>query len=174
MLTIGMGEYFDDSLPDLPTVLAGAEALGKALTRPCIGAFPAESSTLLLNPSLAKLERELRGLEDFEDTVVLFYSGHGLIDPRGELYLAVPDTDSSRVQTTALPYDLVRQTMSRCRAKNRIVILDCCFSGRAIPGIMAAGSDDVFAAQASLRGVYVITATSPTAAAMAPVDARFT
>ena len=68
--------------------------------------------------------------------LLVYYAGHGLIGPNGELFLALPETrsDPDLVSWTALPFHLVRSALAgtTCRARNRILILDCCFSGLAI------------------------------------------
>jgi ATP-dependent Clp protease ATP-binding subunit ClpC len=57
-------------------------------------------------------------------------------------------------------------------ARNRIVILDCCFAGRAIEWMAAPGGPD--AGHLDISGTHVLTATSATRHAHAPEGARHT
>src|SRR5207302_8568350 len=66
------------------------------------------------------------------DTLLFYYAGHGLPPPTGaSLYLALPGSDRKRMYT-AVPYDHVREVLLNSRARRRIVILDCCYSGLAL------------------------------------------
>ena len=69
-----------------------------------------------------------------EDILVIYYVGHGLVSPAGDLFLAAGQTNSRphRLAHTAFPYRTLRQYAIESRARLKIVILDCCFSGRAI------------------------------------------
>jgi uncharacterized caspase-like protein len=71
---------------------------------------------------------------DREDVLVVCYLGHGLLDARGELYLATQATDHLRdgLGYTALPYATLHAELAKSRARSVIVLLDCCFSGRAM------------------------------------------
>lgn len=88
---------------------------------------------------------------------------------RNELYLSLTDTDPDELPVSALGYDDVREVLRDSRAANRVVILDCCFSGRAIDDM----AGDVIG-QLSIEGTYVLAATPPNAVALAPLGARHT
>ncbi|MBW4501743.1 MAG: SUMF1/EgtB/PvdO family nonheme iron enzyme [Scytonema hyalinum WJT4-NPBG1] len=65
-----------------------------------------------------------------EDTFIFYFAGHGVLDS-GELFLILDNTNS-QLQTTALPTDDILASMRRCRARNKLLILDCCHAGGAI------------------------------------------
>jgi Sulfatase-modifying factor enzyme 1/Caspase domain len=65
-----------------------------------------------------------------EDTFIFYFAGHGVLDS-GELFLILDNTNS-QLQTTALPTDDILASMRRCKAKNKLLILDCCHAGGAI------------------------------------------
>lgn len=88
---------------------------------------------------------------------------------RNELYLSLTDTDPDELPVSALGYDDVREVLRDSRAANRVVILDCCFSGRAIDDMAGDGIG-----QLSIEGTYVLAATPPNAVALAPLGARHT
>ena len=63
-----------------------------------------------------------------DDTVLLYLSCHAIRD-RARLYFAATDTWLRYPQRSALPAAAVLGELDRCGAGNRMLILDCCFSG---------------------------------------------
>ncbi len=112
------------------------------------------------------------GIEhDATDTLLLYYAGHGLVDRRSELHLALTGSDQQRIYT-AVSYNIVRDVLLESRATRRIVILDCCYSGRAL-GQMASPVTTIVN-EASAEGTYVLAAAAENKAALAPQGARYT
>ncbi|MFI5500980.1 hypothetical protein ACIA5E_18125 [Nocardia asteroides] len=74
----------------------------------------------------------------------------------------MPGTDPEQRLLTwkALPIDKVRDAVAESRASTRVLILDCCFSGRAI-NAQTDGFDVVFG-QVDISGTYTITSSSRT------------
>jgi formylglycine-generating enzyme required for sulfatase activity len=62
-----------------------------------------------------------------EDTFLVYFAGHGLIE--GGLTLLLDTTDPNELLSTALPAQDVMQALRRNPAKTRILILDCCNAG---------------------------------------------
>lgn len=62
---------------------------------------------------------------------MLYYSGHGLRHPDQEsLFLAASDTHQNRLHATAVDTEaILKDMLSRTYAKQKVVLLDCCFSG---------------------------------------------
>src|SRR4029450_688569 len=54
-----------------------------------------------------------------DDTLVLFFSGHGLLDEEGHLHLAAKDTDPRLPNATALPADYIRAQLDRCSSRRQ-------------------------------------------------------
>ena len=67
---------------------------------------------------------------------------------------------------TAAPYGHIRDVMLDSRAVRRIVILDCCYSGRALGQMTDFVS--LVVDETSAEGTYVLTATAENKAALAP------
>ena len=97
-----------------------------------------------------------------DDLLLLYYSGHGLLDERGALYLAAHDTEQGFLSLTAIPAAFVTGEMDQCPSRRQILILDCCYSGAFERG--AKGSTDIPAATFEGNGVgrIVLTASSST------------
>lgn len=73
-----------------------------------------------------------------DDLIVLYFSGHGLRDEYGALYLAVKNTNRNHLRSTAIKSDFIREIMDHCRSKRQLLILDCCYSGAFSHGTKAA------------------------------------
>ncbi|MBO4270357.1 caspase family protein [Microbispora triticiradicis] len=104
------------------------------------------------------------------DTLVVYYVGHGFLDEddNDSLLLALPGT-KRREHFTALPYEEVRRAVRSAGSRRKVVILDCCYSGRAHSNAYLDGSEEdrELAHQAPIEGACVLTATSDYARARA-------
>ncbi len=65
------------------------------------------------------------------DLALLYYSGHGVLhDDQQSLFLAAADTVTSRLHATAFDTDgTLRHLLNSTKASQKVVLLDCCFSG---------------------------------------------
>lgn len=158
IVLIGTPTYHDPRLPDIPVIGRNVADLAQALTDPGLGGFDA-ASCLVAAPDAGLSEVGdllLRAASEAEDLLLVYYCGHGLLGPRrGELYLSLAGTRPDRLAFTALSFDAVRDACLDSRAKIRIVILDSCFSGRAIGQALAA--DEVLG-QVEVAGTYTLCA----------------
>jgi hypothetical protein len=103
------------------------------------------------------MTRLVRGSNEAEDVLLVYYAGHGLLDLAGDLHLTVRETDPDLLAGTAVPYAWIRQTVSNSPALTRILILDCCFSGRAV-GVMS--SDSAALSQIDVSGTFILASTT--------------
>jgi AAA domain/Caspase domain len=85
----------------------------------------------LTRNELANAIEEFYGSRRRGDLALLYYSGHGLLLPDQEsLFLATTDTDHGRLHASAVDTAAVLKDMvARTYATQKVVILDCCFSG---------------------------------------------
>src|SRR6266702_1478129 len=63
-----------------------------------------------------------------EDTFVCYFSGHGTLE-KGSLVLLWDNTQVDRLLSTALPVSDILQILKYCKARSRLLILDCCHAG---------------------------------------------
>ncbi|MFE6481763.1 caspase domain-containing protein [Streptomyces sp. NPDC057757] len=104
------------------------------------------------------------------DTLLVYYAGHGLQTEDGDLYLSVSGSVPQR-SDTGLQYDHLRKMLLRSRAERHVVILDCCFSGKAL-GVMSAS--DGLVEHAEIEGSYVLAASPGYRQALAPPGDTYT
>src|SRR5208337_3129618 len=60
---------------------------------------------------------------------LLYFSGHGITDEDGLLYYAACNTNTKRLRSTAVAASFVNDSMTRCRSRRQVLLLDCCHSG---------------------------------------------
>lgn len=168
---IGAGDFDDADLPPLPSVSAGAQALGALLTSPHReGSFLPASTQTVINPTRIELLDAIeKAASAAVDTLFIYFSGHGLLTPHGELTLAGRDTRYSADYTSA-SWEHVRRLLSATPALRTVVFLDCCFSGKAVDEAMGPLSGMA----TPPAGTYLIASTGTDRASIAPTGARFT
>jgi WD40 repeat protein len=170
---IGCSRY--TKLDDRPSIATGVNDLYSVLTAPATGGFAPEACWVLHDPQQPGdlVEHVLQAARAATDTLLVYYAGHGLLDNRNQLHLAVAASspDKPLIPSSAVNYDQVRDVVRQSPACNRMVILDCCYAGRAIPDL--SGPADL-ADRAVIGGAYVLTATAPTQSALAPDQDRYT
>ncbi|MHA4819981.1 caspase, EACC1-associated type [Streptomyces aculeolatus] len=130
---VGIGDYVHADLAAMPAADAGAARLARLLCDPSIWGLPQEHVTVLGRGTTQ--ERILTAARDAalatEDTLVVYFAGHGLRDQGERLHLALAGTDPDYPQIGTLPYRQLRDLIRHAghRAKHRVTILDCCYSG---------------------------------------------
>jgi hypothetical protein len=158
---IGASRFADASLPDLPAVRDNLDGLARCLRSPALWGLPEAHCTVVADPqsAVALLNPVHDASAAAEDTLLVYYAGHGLIHPLSlELLLAVVSTTPDR-NHTAVPYDQVREKVVDSPAVRKVVILDCCYSGRAFSGM--ADPTTTVANQAIVEGTYLLASAPP-------------
>jgi hypothetical protein len=174
LLLVGSSAYEEQgNLPSLPGVSGNLSAMLRALTSPGGAAIPQDHIEVLHDPDEPSLiEEALLELADRRaDTLIFYFAGHGLLDEHGDLYLATRKSSTNRPQLRSLPYRSVRRAITSSRASNRIVLLDCCYSGRAIS---AMSGGEISGGDVEVSGTYTLTSTSANRTAHAPTGESLT
>lgn len=127
-LIIGNNHYAN--LPDLKTAITDAAALTELLKLRY--AFEPDNVRLLLDADRAAILDELSGLRrrlSPDDRLLLYYAGHGQIDPVTEEGFWQPvDAEVDKERTWIANSD-IRRRLRGIPAKHVLVIADSCFSG---------------------------------------------
>ncbi|MFE7529827.1 pYEATS domain-containing protein [Kitasatospora sp. NPDC057542] len=169
IVLVGTPAYDDPRLADIPVVANNIASLHQVLTDPQLGGFdPDDCWSALDTVSVAEAGDLLtRAAAEAEDLLLFYYSGHGLLEPRRrELYLSLFTTRPDRPQFTALPFQAVRDVFLDSRAAVRAVILDSCFSGRAIGETLTEDANAILG-QLQVAGTYTLTAAPGNRTALA-------
>ncbi len=163
-LIIGNSQYDDANLSQLTAPAADVLALDELLRAPEIGGF--DSVQTLANRPFDEAQL---AIADFfadkkpGDLLLLYFSGHGLLDPQGRLYLAVKNTRNDRLSGSAIGSLFLKDEMDNSRAKRQVLILDCCQSGAFGQGAKGApGAQAITDATFEGWGRVVLTATDKT------------
>ena len=147
-IIIGTGEYDDQGLADLQGPAQDAMRLTKFLQDQRLGKYEVKMFVNSSSQSVNKAIEKFFSNTSRDDTVLFYYSGHGVKDASGRLYFSTTDTSRDMLRSTAVSASFVNEVMNESRSKNQIMLLDCCFSGSFARGL----SDS--------RGRVVITSSS--------------
>ncbi|GAA0975295.1 hypothetical protein GCM10009555_032930 [Acrocarpospora macrocephala] len=165
-ILIGTARYEDGHFPQLPAAANSLAQFRRVLTDRELCGWPDSLVTVHQDPTdVRRLLQDIRRQARNTDRVLLLYFvGHGTLLPDGRLCLALTDTESGDADYTGLEYQRIREALVDSPARTKIVILDCCFSGRAIEALSGSAGDIT-----DIHGSYVLTA-SDNAAHVVPLE----
>ncbi len=166
LLTAGVSQYRDSRIPSLTSGATNAQAIMQTLlaqARSIYDVMPLSLTDSSVTPNVWRsttslLDDQLDNIQP-DDLIVLFVSGHGLVDQSTNQYYFV--TANARYS------DIVRQNYRDCLSFNelmswvdvpcrKIAILDTCHSG----AIQPLASDHLKTAVRNLQGDMVLTLTA--------------
>jgi formylglycine-generating enzyme required for sulfatase activity len=142
-LVVASSHFTDKTLQRLVAPGQDAADLARVLEDPVIGGFEVKS---LINRPSHEVRREIEAFfanRKRDDLLLLYFSGHGVKDDDGRLYLATTDTQRGLFRSTAVPAAFVNETMTASRSRRQVLILDCCHSGAFARGMVAKGGESV-------------------------------
>jgi HEAT repeat protein len=164
-----------DNLPPLPQVRKNIHDLARIFRDPKTVGLPTESIVKILNVDEASAigGAIARAAAAANDTLIVYYAGHGLYgDQYCPLYLASKNTISVSKWITGVRITDVKNAIRESPARKRILILDCCYAGRAFLG-MGTPIDEVNSA-IDIEGTYGIAAVPGDFKALALPGERLT
>ncbi|WP_433291376.1 YqgE/AlgH family protein [Actinoplanes sp. CA-030573] len=166
---IGAADY--EHLDALPTVERNLTDLRDLLCDDLYWGLPPERCRVLANPSLPN-EMELALVEAAEQAgpgglFLVYYAGHGVVADSGALHLSVRITQRPMLNSTSFPYEWLRERILTSRARHRVVVLDCCYAGRALERM---GAEPVV----EIDRASVLVASARNSTAYAPADEEHT
>jgi uncharacterized caspase-like protein len=137
-IVIGVNDYLDPAIPKLKYCVADAKLVAQRLVSRCgyeadrVLVITDDQTRAHLRPLRINLDKQIRGwLSKAEkgDTVVVFFSGHGELDAKGQGFLVPQDCDPETLETTSYPVRQLRDQLHQCAATQKLLVLDCCHSG---------------------------------------------
>lgn len=165
-ILIGNGNHSDERFEALLAPSTDVSGLESVLGDPRIGGFEVlplvDKTTREISIAISKAIKEL----SHKDTLLIYYSGHGVLDEAGKLHFATSDTSYDLLSATAISAQFIAQELDHCGSRRQIIILDCCYSG-AFDRSRKSVAQRVNAALAlegeyDGRGRYLLTATDET------------
>jgi Effector Associated Constant Component 1/Caspase domain len=129
---IGVSDY--GKLRELPAVRENLAQLSEVFADPETWGIPAERLHTIAYPQSADAIRDAisAAAKDAPDTLLVYFAGHGLYDKKDGLLLALPEaTGKDRSQT--VPWQQLAEVIRNADSHRRIVWLDCCYAGLALP-----------------------------------------
>jgi DivIVA domain-containing protein len=153
-LLIGTATY--EHFPEVPEIRNNLRDLKASLVRHT--GLPAEHCVEVLDPSDqvrvgAEVEDATRAATDL---LLIYYSGHGLVASDGLLHLAHTRTSQALAHWSGIPFKHLHHAIQVSRAKTKVIILDCCFSGRAA---VLAGEGSNVLGQVTANGTFTLTSS---------------
>ena len=145
---IGIDKYKNPNIENLNVAGVDAKSIYEIITDPKGGGFPVENVKLLLNDQATRegitkaLGEWLPSQANPNDMVLIFYSGHGGIepDPTGEepdgnsKYIIPYDADPNNLFSTAIQNSNLSSMLQRIGSNQMIFLIDCCYSGGTTTG----------------------------------------
>ena len=168
-----IGTSLYEFMPNLPAVANNVMALREVLCDQDIWGLPPQHCEVVSEPvdATEMLDSVHKMAHAATDTLILYFAGHGFLDQRGKLHLSLRGSDEQR-SYTGVPFENVRDLLLDSRASRRIVILDCCYSGRVL-GVMS-GETSAVVDEASVEGTYILAATSENRKALSLPEEKVT
>ncbi|MHC3472157.1 caspase, EACC1-associated type [Streptomyces sp. 7R007] len=163
---VGVSGY--TAMPKLPSAANNLTHLASALTDPRILGLPANQCVSVADPAEPAdlLDPIVAAARVPRDLLIVYYAGHGFIDRHGALHLTVTGSRDG-IPYTAVPYEWLSDSLlQHNRARRRVVILDCCYSGRALGRL--SGPRIPLREVAEVEGSYLLTASRSNVRALAP------
>ena len=127
----------DPMVAAMPTAAGSLAGMVDVLTDPALCGWPGTSVAPIRDASDARdLEGTLRTLAaEAEETLLVYFAGPGILLSHDELCLGLASTRRCDAEDSSVQYARVRRAVLRSRARLKIVILDCSYSGRVIPDL---------------------------------------
>jgi hypothetical protein len=98
----------------------------------------------------------------FNDFLLIYFSGHGKLNSKGELFLSCRNTKEKLLNGTGFKYRHLMEMLDAHQADRVAILLDCCYAGRAVTGLRGSIPEQVNSQLDSGRGIFVLGASGAT------------
>jgi len=133
---IGVNDYHE-SLGPLRFCTNDAKLMHETLASECC-AFPSDNIVLLTDDQPKDCQPTFGNIHSWlgtwlsrpgpDDLVLVYFAGHGR-EANGQALLAPLDATLDSLPVTGIPIQYVRDMLDRCKASQKVLILDACHSG---------------------------------------------
>ena len=132
-LVIGVGEYQDETITDLPGAIKDAEQFKETILS--LGIVNEEQLTYLINPTGNQLFSNILDWArkgEKTDKLIFYYAGHGYTKD-GNTYLIPSDVDSEYIDYTGYNFTKSMEVLTKeIKTEDVLIIMDACYSGSLI------------------------------------------
>jgi hypothetical protein len=128
-LVVATATYDDPGLANLRAPAQDARDMIDILSDPGLGGF---TVTALLDEPEHQIRHKIHDFldqRDPNDLALVYLSCHGVLSSRDQLHFATINTAKNRLGSTAIAANWLHERLEECRARQQVLILDCCFSG---------------------------------------------
>lgn len=170
---IGTAAYSSQDLEEIPHSLRNIRGLTDVLTDADLSGFAPKHVVLVADPRKPEdiMQPVTTAAAEAEDVLLVYYSGHGLLaGDDSNLHLSLTGSEPDK-PWTSLQFSYLASAVKEARAATKIVILDCCYSGRAHTDLMG-GEAQTVQAQLAVEGLYCLTSAPQTKRSKAPKGER--
>ena len=161
-LLIGVSEY-GEGIPSLSAPILDVKAIERVLQDKAMGGF--DEVQTLLNPYPTAMQLAIQKIFAScgkDDLVLLFFSGHGIIDDDNKLYFATKDTSKDFYEATSVEASFIQRVSRKSYCKRQAIVLDCCYSGAFAEGWQAKSIGLNLEQELGAKGRVVLTSSSAT------------
>lgn len=160
-ILLAAGSFEDTRLTPLRFAAKDAARLASVLTDKDLAGFDDVQVFADSRVSEARIALEqLARASDPGDLLLFYFSGHGKLDRDGTLALMMADSNIDVLGATALLSDELKRLFNLSRASQKVMILDCCYSGAAgAAGFKGMEGDAIDTLAQSFRGSFLLTAS---------------
>ena len=168
-LLIGVEKY--ERVPQLRHTLNDVRQLANTLRnragypKECLLEMTEETADSRHQPRKSTIEAELPAWLKKpapDDTVLVYFTGHGFRDASGTMYLAPLDCNYNDLANTGIPVKWLRSQIDACPAKSKLLVLDSCHAGseRGEGDNQSLGGEDISDSFKDAPGVITIASSS--------------
>lgn len=145
-LVIGISEYTDQSLPKLDFCKNDGNEMYKTLIE--LGYEIPQNQKIIGEANKKTIEDTIIDFFRDEsvstsDTLLFYFSGHGVLDGYGGRFFANTDVSSTLPEKNGVRFEMLNEQMGKSIADKKIAILDCCFSGGAVASLTGKSGDNL-------------------------------
>ena len=128
----------------------------------CFVKFFTKTFVFKNRPSHEVLERieTVLGEAGRHDLVLIYFSGHGKLNPAGQLCLATANTKLRALASTSIPVGSIKSFFDHSASRKKILLLDCCYSGAVGKDFARGGFDDQLQLMSQGQGTFIMTAST--------------
>ena len=122
-LLVGCSDYEEPKFPQLPTSIQDVDALTRVLGDQTIGDFTVDTRFDEPSGEVSEQIEKFFANRKPDDLLLLYFSCHGVLDPRGRLHFVAANTKKELLDATGISARWVRlsRTHTRVMAKTQII-----------------------------------------------------